>query len=572
MVAVPPCAQAGSGTISNSKVLFGQTHLTPAGWPFQTVSADRPLTVAIAATGTGTAPNFMATAVLDGRELDLCLTGPAQLPASSDDLSASIYRGAVPADWVKPGLQLRVTVGASSETFQVAVKAASWLMLYLVDAQLFGRGMNDETSDAQLLELLARLPMSYLDVSKSPFGAWRPGHLLIESRDDGRAPDGSSASHPRIVVGENPHCSEADMAASTCSPHSGFGTMSGVLQALDTFRDANGVQSSSTWYADLAVELGGGLAGGQRGTGDDTALTMNHELGHAWGFPHWDREHTAYPYEGVQRNRGGFGDRWAIDQMTGMLIPMLCENLERQSPMQRASSCVPEGSWFDPYSDYEAARLLRMTLGASEVSGMVDYSGGVAGAATRPFELPEESGLPLMAWNEAAPGFRLERYDQASNAFIEHVPREWHRVIEAEVPVIMFSGGLIVGGEAFFETPLSYVGNVLGKLDPSDPADYATLYAIRDSELYWAHDLCLRFTLANGSVFYRLHVSEAELRTEGDAARFAFNLPRELGDAVVKLELIQRPLGHFDAASRLDASDSAANYFEVAQVLGTWQK
>ncbi|HSC88424.1 MAG TPA: M66 family metalloprotease, partial [Polyangiaceae bacterium] len=404
-------------------------------------------------------------------------------------------------------------------------------------------------------------------------GPWRPTHLLIGPRSDGKTPNGADTSHPAIVVDENPHCSSADQTAGTCAVHSGYGTMSGVLSTLDTFREANGVSRSSTWYADLATKLGGGLAGGQRGTGDDTDLTMNHELGHAWGFPHWDTAHTDYPYEGVQRNRGGFGDRWALDQNTGLLLSPQCNGLERQSPMQRAGSCVPDGSWFDPYSDYESARLLRMTLGAAEpVSGIVAYAGGTAGGATRAFVLPGEGGRLLQVWSAEGPGFGFHEYDEMTNAFVAYEATEWNRISASEVPVTMFSGAVIRGGDAFFEEPTEYVGNVLEKLDPTDAGDYAVLWDRRSSEFYWAKDLHLRFTSEDGTVFYRIYGGEAVLRADGDHARFAFNLPRELGDRIVKCEVLTRPLGHYAAESRLDESVTPDNFYSQAVVLATWER
>jgi hypothetical protein len=349
--------------------------------------------------------------------------------------------------------------------------------------------------------------------------------------------------------------------------------MSAVLSTLDTFREANGVADSSTWYADLAVALGGGLAGGQRGTGDDTALTMNHELGHAWGFPHWAASHTEYPYEGVQRESGGFGDRWAVDQVTNLLLSPSCNSKERQSPMQRVGSCVPKGSWFDPYSDYEAARLLRMTLGASaEVTGTVAYAGGVLDAVTRSFRLPKEGGRLRMVWNPSGPGMTVESYDETAKSFVPHTDAAWNRVAASEAPVVMFAGGVIVGGQSFFEPPVEYVGNVLSALDPASPEDYAYLYAHRSSDFYWARDLVLRFTLDDGSVFSRLYGGEAELRVDGDYARFAMNLPAALGKRVVKLEVVARPLGHYTTESRLTASDSAVSYFANARVLATWSR
>ncbi|HSC89352.1 MAG TPA: hypothetical protein VLC09_18845, partial [Polyangiaceae bacterium] len=103
-----PCAGASTATITSYEVLLGQTHLTPRDWPFQTVSADRPLTVAVAVAGTGAAPAFTATARLDGEELEFCLSGPSTLPASRNDVEASTFRGSVPAAWVRPGLEIEI--------------------------------------------------------------------------------------------------------------------------------------------------------------------------------------------------------------------------------------------------------------------------------------------------------------------------------------------------------------------------------------------------------------------------------------------------------------------------------
>jgi hypothetical protein len=56
-----PCSGGGSGTVKTHEVLIGQTHLTPKAWPLQTVSANRPLTIAIAVSGSGSAPSFEAS-------------------------------------------------------------------------------------------------------------------------------------------------------------------------------------------------------------------------------------------------------------------------------------------------------------------------------------------------------------------------------------------------------------------------------------------------------------------------------------------------------------------------------
>ncbi len=567
-----PCSADGSGAVTESAVLLGQTHLTPIGWPLQTVSANRPLTIAVAAEGTGEAPAFTAKATLDGAEITICLAGPPNLGSDHRDWEASTYRGTLPSQWVQPGLEVTVEGGGVSETLSPAIVAENGMTLYVMDARLFGEGENEPPSDEQLTEFLARLPVSYLDVGYAPLD-YAPEHLLIGARSDGNAPSGGTTSHGAIIARENPHCSAADQSAGTCTLHSGYGAMAGVLGALDVLRYANGLGGLSTWYADLGVALGGGLAGGQRGTGDDLDLTMNHELGHAWGFPHWAAGDTAYPYEGVQRDRGGFGDYPAIDQVTGEVQSILCDGLERQSPMQRAGSCVPDGGFYDFFSDYESARLLRMVTGATdELAGNVDYSGGVVASPVRAFTLPAEGGRKLLSWNEDGPGFSLLRYDEAENEYVPFEDTAWNRLEETEVEVTLFSGAVIVGGDAVVEEPIEYVGNLVRSLDPTTNDGYGEMFDERYGDFYWAHDLVLRFTLEDGEARSFVSGREAVLREAGDSASFGINLPRELADQVVKLEVLARPCGQYDAASELAESLEPSTYLDDAMVLVTWER
>jgi hypothetical protein len=574
-----PCSGSGSGTVKTHEVLIGQTHLTPKAWPLQTVSANRPLTIAIAVSGSGSAPNFEASVTTSDGTKTACLKGADTLPSAADDLSKSLYRATIPAAWVAPGMSITVSGGGVSETLTPDVKAENGMTIYYVQARLFGEGTEPALpSAAQWTELAARLPTSYLDVGVNPFGVWKPKKLLIGSRDDARTPAGETTKLGPVIVAENPHCTAQDKTANKCTPHSGYGAMAGVLETLDAFRAANGVGSASTWYADLTVGLGGGLAGGQRGTGDNAELVMNHELGHAWGFPHWGASNTQYPYEGVRDGvTGGFGDRWAIDQARDLLLAPTCNGMERQSPLQRSGgSCVPDGSWYDPYTDYEAARLLRLVTGASAaVMGTVPYHGGKPSlnlGSTRAFSLQKEGGRLAMRFAPNAAGFSWAHYDEASNTFMPVAPDSWDAVAQSEVPVTMFAGALIYGGDSYFEEPLDYVGNVLGGLDPTKDADFATIKMRMSDDFYWAHDVVLRFTLDDQSRRVQLLAAGGELRANEDTLRFAFNLPQDVGHRVIKLEVLSRPLGQYNASSRLGSGDSAANYLAAAKVLATWTK
>lgn len=559
--------------MATAEALLGQTHLLPPGWPLLTVSANRPLTVALALSGTGSAPPVTATVTSGGEVHTLCLNGPLTLPADASAPEISTYRATLPSAWVVPGVSIELSYGGDPLLLEPEVAPENGLTLYVVDAELFGEGSNEATSDAQWQEFLARLPFSFLDVGQNPFGVWQPSRLVVGARSDGRTPTGETTSHEAIVIDENPHCTSEDQSASACTLHSGYGTMGAVLSHLDSFRAANGALRSSTWYADLGVELGGGLAGGQRGTGDDLNLVMNHELGHAWGFPHWDTDDTEYPYEGVQRNRGGFGDYPALDQQTGLLLPTTCEGLERQSPMQRAGSCVPAGSWYDPFSDYESARLLRMNLGAAEeIVESVPYSGGVLPASEREFTLRAEDGRLAMVWNEDGPGFSFELMNEENWSYEAWTDESTERLVASEVEVTMFSGGVIFGGDGYIEEPIEYVGNLLYPLDPTTTEGLAELVSRHWDDYYWAHDTHFRITLEDGTVLSRVYQGGGSLRSPGDVARFALNLPREIGDQVTRFEVLSRPLGYYEPASRVDESVTPETYFAAAEVLLTWER
>jgi hypothetical protein len=554
-----PCGADGAGNVLASEILLGQTHLLPVDHPFQSIVEGRPLTLAIAAQGHGPAPAFSATARLSDKSLSVCLDGPATLPATAGDLE-STYRVTLPASWVHPGLKLELTSGATSQTLSPHIVAESGTTLYLINTELFGQGSSTPTSDDRLREFLSRLPFSWLDVSQNPFGIWRPAKLLIEARTDGLSPDGSrtNVAYGPIVVSGYPHCTADDKAAQRCSVH---------------FRRANGAEKTSTWYAHLAMGLGGGLGGGQRAVGDNDELVMNHELGHAWGFPHWGTANVEYPYVGEQAGSGGFGDSSAVDQRTGQLMSPACDGLERQSPMQRRGNpCVPDAAVFDPYSDYESIRLLRMLTGATtKTAGRVPYHHSQAQSSS--FELPSEAGRLQQTHTVDAPGFSLLRYDETRNAWLPSQDTAWNRVEVAEVEVVMFSGAAIYDGDSYFDAPMSYIGNVTRSIDPSSVTGWAELYAGRGGAFYWAHDTTFRLWLDDGSQVVQLASSAGKsLRQAGDTVWFAVNVPKAIAAHVVKLEVLSRPLGQYAPDSQIAQDFEPSKFLDSAKVVATWHR
>jgi hypothetical protein len=169
-----PCATKPGGQITASAVLVGQTHLLSPDAPFLTVSANRPLTVAVQAVGTGEAPSGSVTAKLDGKEFKVCLEGSATLAAADAALPDQIYKTSIPAEWVKPGLSVSVAFGAKVYEQAIDVKAENGITLVVVDALLFADGTQDKYGDEVWREFAARLPFSYIDVVHNPFGIWSP--------------------------------------------------------------------------------------------------------------------------------------------------------------------------------------------------------------------------------------------------------------------------------------------------------------------------------------------------------------------------------------------------------------
>ena len=231
--------------------------------------------------------------------------------------------------------------------------------------------------------------------------------------------------------------------------------------------------------------------------------------------------------------------------------------------MQRSGTCLEPGATLDPYSDYESMRLLRMTLGAERLTGTIPYRGTDVA-----YVLPAESGRRALRWRSVSSGFAVERYDAASNGFVAAESTKWNAIDQREVAVRMFSGAVIHGGASFLDTPVDYVGNTLRDFDPSKTETMAFMQANK-STFYWAHDLNLRFTLSDGTSFYRL--LPGVLAANGDAIGFAVNLPLALGRRVTRIDVVSRPLGQWSSASALTSSDTAANFYSRAVVVASFR-
>lgn len=576
---MPPCTGDANAEASIALFQYGQTHLVDTDWPFQTVVEARPLTLAVGLTGNGAAPAVEISGSANGQDLGtVCATGPGQLsgslPTEQEARLQALHTVTLPSAWVQKGLELTVNAGGATQTIAVPMRQHAPHLVYVLDAIMFGEGQEDGGfTDDHAVEYLARLPASELHLGREPFGRLELDRLYIGSRDDGKAPDGSGQAHGPIVVDEWPHCSDADKAAQSCAPHSGFGTMSGILNLITELRRANALHDSS-WYLRLGKGLGGGLGGGLRGTGDNFAKVMNHELGHGHGFPHWNTSHEIYPYDGERPSDaprgGGFGRTWVVDQYADALAGPLCDDgAERQSPMQRGGGCGPDR--FDYHSDYEVQRILDQRLGRLEEEvGTVPYQGGEGS-----YTLQQRDGW--VHWNWVGDrGAELVKADPATDTMVPH-PAESMKAFEPteiEVPVRMFWGAYlhdVPGQESFFYAPVDYYGVVLRPVDPATAEGLDLVREVQRDWYYWNHDISMRFVLDDGTVLHRLLAGEHVAEGDRLAGYFAVNLPLEVGERVVRAEVLRRRFSGREESVRVDDTTQPGDFYADATVLATWE-
>jgi hypothetical protein len=265
-----------------------------------------------------------------------CLKGPSALPASVDANTPSTttsYFGTVPASWVRKGLQLLVTAGASRKVItasELKIGPAPELTFVTLDWMLYGDTVPTPLPAGFASEFSAKLPLTRVQYSAFPQQVV-VGALPIPPRSDGYSPTGTVGAQPAMLATSNPHCTAADKLAGTCAGWSGYGVLGAVLSMTGKLQAANGMDRLSHWYGALSLNrhVGGGLGGGVTGSGDDYGLTFNHELGHAFDMPHWgDNLYTRstnasqkHPYTGGFLNAsgqpvgGGYGNSWGYDPL-----------------------------------------------------------------------------------------------------------------------------------------------------------------------------------------------------------------------------------------------------------------
>lgn len=263
-----------AGDLSISRVDFGQSVVKQQ----LTLVDGKPalLRVSVVSDTAGLTARVVVEATLGaGPAQSLTLTGPATVPTTENlnDLSKQ-FRATLPAEWVKPGVQLTVRVDADDEVPET----------------------NEGNNEAQLAPTVSRGHVVHL-TAVPIVQAGRTGTV----RELG--PTVTAVWPVRGVEAQTraPYTTSIVLQASSTS------TWSELLSQLAQVRSSD--RSSRNYYGFVNLSYGSGIAGiGYQGMGvafgrDDSLSTAAHELGHNFGRPHApcggvSGADPGYPYAG----------------------------------------------------------------------------------------------------------------------------------------------------------------------------------------------------------------------------------------------------------------------------------
>lgn len=567
-VADPAESTACSGVLNDTAVIdgvqVGQTHLMAPTWPLFFTIADRPALLRIHVSGDGPAPEVRVTVSRDGSEVgSRCATGPATLPGDFDVV--------LPAAYVQPGTSLVVESGGANLTVSEAelnIGPDPSFRLVTFDFVLFGNAPREFPADTYD-EMARTWPVARLYHSPFPRALALDG-VWLKPKDRSTAPDGSAAGpHGPLLATEKAHCRSGDRANGTCTAYNNYEIMASMGAIGKVLLRANGIVAANGWAG--APSLGGGLGGGTVASGSNTQGTLQHELGHSMGMPHWgDRTgdrgsaRTRFPYWGTYLNDagqplgGGTGPTPAIETDFAVL-PTYCEvdMAQRQDPMQRHGDNHCQGS-IDNWSDFSARWIFQHLVGGPTVTGTV-----TEGGVDLPFAIDGHDGRPH--WTGPGTG-TYNRWDNSVGAWVD-VTADLSLPEQEDVPVYTLYGVATMDMGAFYE-PLLYRGNLLRLVDWNDAADLEWQKTV-STACHRGCDLALRVEREGGERHdYRI---QGLLRAADDWLPWALNVPAE-GGPITRLTLLYKPIAtNSGGPNDIVANDvSAGHVLDGAQVLATW--
>lgn len=515
---------------------------------------------------------------------NVVLNPPASLPpteSGGEAYATNRYSATVPASWIRPGVQFRVSATnytPSSLSAAPVVGGDFPMTLRVLPFYVFGA---NETNTSRPLSLTGAPDTA---TKAEIFAKWPVASLMATNHPAGKA------QWPYLVLSPGTRAGVAEparRATSTADYRDGFTGMGATLNVLGDLLSANGesVQPVQYYAPLLAISPSGaysapsgGLGGGNVGTGDEVyAGIFIHEQGHAYGLPHAGEAFDAnrYPYEWGSLN----GSLWGYDSNRSVfLAPFLPTSAStysgcasdafagharaadargrcvKQDPMQSGSGDQAAGDRFTAFSDYSTAVMQRYFEGRTTVNGDGShaYSGG---------KIVRDASFPG-GW---------KRWDTVDQGWVNVTPTTTQGGIFGLDGGLPLSIGVPVYAIALTVTnagttgitqiypPLRFTGNLRRTFDPTRAADRTAIVPDTSPTYFWycrsgGCDYTLRITYAN---FSQRHVLlQGGLRPFNQASgtpaasasdpldgnsfrRFAVNVPDD--GNILRVELLSTP-------------------------------
>lgn len=577
----PTTPPPASAPLEIAQLELAQTHVMPeSGLRWSLTNAKEELhaiggreALALVRLASGTAANPQLEGWRDGVQLgSVALSGA--LPATEDAgpaYATGIYSATLPKSWLAPGLKLRAradnySAGAFREPL---VGADSPAILRVLPFYLFG------ATDTNSIPLTTSAAPDTATVDEL-YAKWPVASVIAQNHPARRA------VWPTLVVGPSDG-RPAYVAHNTNEEHEAYQLMGAVLNLLGGLLGANGESSGPVqYYAPLVMfdangvykGPGGGLGsvGGDTGVGDHGyGGIFVHEQGHAMGLPHQGGAYDEgrYPYPRGSLNGSAWGYDSTRKQFLAPFLPTTASTYARchndanrqidaqgrcvkQDPMQGGSGDQAKGYRFATFSDYSTGMMQRHFEGIARVdNGKRVYDGGsIVADAAFPGGYKRWDSLDRRWVN-------VDRVTTSNGlyGFDGGLPQQ--RDVPVHAIAISYSLAGTAGVSQIYPV-LSYRGNLLRTVDPTDAAQRASIVPNTSANAWYCHasgcDYSLRLTYTNGSVrhvllqggfrswFGPMTAPPAEATDPNNGASFrtwVINVPGDV--ALQKIELLDTP-------------------------------